>query len=389
MSSDKSNSDTDKKYKDAAKIIVKAGMMPFPITDTLIEILKFYLDDEDLEFIKAFKFKQSMTMDQLKSKLKNLSEEEIDRRAKKLAKKGFMFNQPSSKGFMVYRLMPIVMIGAFEYQFMQKLPDDEKERERIRKIAELYEKYMKEFAAKIQEGYDTIVPAFASQPPVDRTVPLYKTEDGTTIEINKSMEVGEQILPAQTVEEIINKFDDIAVGNCFCRQYRKMLGQPCKIDAPMEVCFTFGKSARHVIEQGFGRRVTKEEAIKIMKQAEEAGLVHKAFHNASDIYRDENSICNCCKCCCDTFNLWRMGAIPIINSTNYLSQVNQEICIGCGTCVERCPMDAISLNDDDKAQVNSDRCIGCGVCAHFCPEHAITLLEGLRKVFIPPPKIKS
>ncbi|MHA1233050.1 MAG: ATP-binding protein, partial [Candidatus Helarchaeota archaeon] len=159
--------------------------------------------------------------------------------------------------------------------------------------------------------------------------------------------------------------------------------------APMEVCFTFGKSARHVIEQGFGRRVTKEEAIKIMKQAEEAGLVHKAFHNASDIYRDENSICNCCKCCCDTFNLWRMGAIPIINSTNYLSQVNQEICIGCGTCVERCPMDAISLNDDDKAQVNSDRCIGCGVCAHFCPEHAITLLEGLRKVFIPPPKIKS
>ncbi|MHA1230603.1 MAG: hypothetical protein ACTSPQ_08155, partial [Candidatus Helarchaeota archaeon] len=267
MSSDKSNSDTDKKYKDAAKIIVKAGMMPFPITDTLIEILKFYLDDEDLEFIKAFKFKQSMTMDQLKSKLKNLSEEEIDRRAKKLAKKGFMFNQPSSKGFMVYRLMPIVMIGAFEYQFMQKLPDDEKERERIRKIAELYEKYMKEFAAKIQEGYDTIVPAFASQPPVDRTVPLYKTEDGTTIEINKSMEVGEQILPAQTVEEIINKFDDIAVGNCFCRQYRKMLGQPCKIDAPMEVCFTFGKSARHVIEQGFGRRVTKEEAIKIMKQA--------------------------------------------------------------------------------------------------------------------------
>ncbi|MHA1249916.1 MAG: 4Fe-4S binding protein [Candidatus Helarchaeota archaeon] len=84
-----------------------------------------------------------------------------------------------------------------------------------------------------------------------------------------------------------------------------------------------------------------------------------------------------------------MGAIPIINSTNYLSQVNQEICIGCGTCVERCPMDAISLNDDDKAQVNSDRCIGCGVCAHFCPEHAITLLEGLRKVFIPPPKIKS
>ncbi len=377
------------KYRKAARTIIKAGVMPFPLTDTFIEILRYYLDEEDLEFIKAFKLKQSLTMDQLKKKLKDLSEEEIDRRARKLAKKGFIFNQPSSKGFMVYRLMPIVMIGAFEYQFMQNLPETEEELERVRKIAALYEKLLEELANRVQEGYNDLLPVFEKQPPLDRTVPILKDKEGKTIEIDKTIAAEEQVLPAQSVEEIINKFDDIAVGNCFCRQYRKMLGQPCKINAPMETCFTFGKSARHVIQQGFARRVTKEEALKILKEAEDAGLIHKAFHNASDIHRDENSICNCCPCCCDIFNLWRIGATPIVTATNYLSQVNQEICVGCGTCTERCPMEAIALNDNNKAEVDENRCIGCGVCAHFCPEGAITLKEGMRRVFIPPPRLKT
>ncbi|MHA1301486.1 MAG: ATP-binding protein [Candidatus Helarchaeota archaeon] len=378
------------KIKKAAKIIAGTGMVPFPITDTFIEILKFYLDEEDIELIKAFKVKKSMTMDQLKKKLKDLDEAEIDRRANKLAKKGFIFNQPSSKGFMVYRLLPIVMIGAFEYTYMPNLPDDKKKLEELKRLAKLYDKFMiEDLAGSIQKNYDNFLPAFKQQPPVDRTIPLFKNKEGKTIEINKSMDVEEQVLPAQTVEEIIEKFDDIAVGNCFCRQYRKMLGEPCKINAPMETCFTFGKSARHVIQQGFARRVSKEEALKILKEAEDAGLVHKAFHNKSDINQIENSICNCCKCCCDTFNLWKMGAFPMVNSTNYLSQVNKELCVGCGTCEEKCPTGAIAVGSDNIADVNGELCIGCGICAHFCPENAISLKEGMRKVFVPPPRIKK
>ena len=114
-----------KKINKAAKIILSAGMMPFPPTDTFIEILKFYLDEEDMDFIKAFKTKKSMTMEQLQKKLPDLSEEEIDKKAAKLAKKGFIFNQPSSSGLMVYRLLPIVAIGAFEYTYMPDLPKDE------------------------------------------------------------------------------------------------------------------------------------------------------------------------------------------------------------------------------------------------------------------------
>jgi len=250
---------------------------------------------------------------------------------------------------------------------------------------------MEELRDKIQDGYDNILPIFKAQPATDRTIPLYDNVNGGVIDvmINKMVAVEEQIVPAQTVEEIINKFDDIAVGNCFCRNYSQMLQDPCKINAPSEVCFTFGKSARHTITQGFARKVTKEEALKILKQAEDAGLVHKAFHNGSDLKRDENSICNCCKCCCDTFKLWRNGALPMTNSTNFLSIINEAECIGCGTCVEKCPVDAIKLNSDNIAERNADYCIGCGICAHFCPQNAIALKKGMRKVFVPPPRLRS
>ena len=328
-------------------------------------------------------------MDELKAKLKDLSEEEIQQQADSIAKKGFMFNQPSSKGFMVYRLMPIVMIGAFEYQFMQELPKDEAGIQRLKEISELYQELMKELGVAVQKNYDSITSAFAKTPSFDRTVPLHETAEGKTIKIDKTIGAEEQILPSQTVEEIINKYDDIAVGNCFCRQYREMLGETFDIGISAEVCFMFGKSARHVIQQGFARPVTKEEAMEIMKKVEAAGLVHKAFHNKSDITQEENSICNCHPAYCDSFRLNREGAFPILNTAFYLSQIDIDACIGCGICVEKCPMTAISLDADNKAVIDESHCIGCGLCAHFCPEDAVSLKEGQRRIFIPPTRLTA
>ena len=58
-------------------------------------------------------------------------------------------------------------------------------------------------------------------------------------------------------------------------------------------------------------------------------------------------------------------------------------------CLEVCPMDAIDL-EETTALVNEERCIGCGVCANNCPEDAIELQRtGLRKVFIPAPKVST
>ncbi len=72
-----------------------------------------------------------------------------------------------------------------------------------------------------------------------------------------------------------------------------------------------------------------------------------------------------------------------------IAKINKDKCIGCGTCVERCPIDIIELNDDSKAVRTEDYCIGCGLCARFCPEGAISLKKGLRRVFVPPPRLNN
>ena len=378
------------KYKKAAGVICKQGMVEFQLSDTAIAIVASVVGDNDdeLDLIYAFREKPSQTVDQLVES-SGFSIEKVEQLATSLAKKGLIFNQPSSAGIMVYRLLPFMLVGVMEYKFMVELTGSREERE----LAELFEKLLQELRGQIQDNYDALSPLFNTAPAVDRTVPTRITEDGKAIQIipvNKSLEATEEfVLPSQTVEEIINKFDDIAVGYCFCRQRRSLLGEPCGTEAPTLNCFTFGKSARHTAAQGFARKVTREEALKIMKEAEDAGLIHKAFHPGAKESKPETSICNCCKDCCDTLELWRSGTLPLINSTYHLSVIDLESCTGCGTCVEWCPTDAIILNAEGLAQRDESACLGCGVCSRFCPEGAISLKEGLRRVFIMPPRLRK
>ncbi|UCF92289.1 MAG: 4Fe-4S binding protein [Desulfobacterales bacterium] len=379
----------EEKFKKAAGVICKQGMVQFPLSDTAIAIIKSAVGDneEELDLIYAFREKPSQTADQLVES-SGFSEEKIEQLATSLAKKGLIFNQPSSAGVMVYRLLPLMLVGLMEYKFMVDLTGSREEKE----LAGLFEKLLEELRNQTQDNYDTLLPLFQTAPAVDRTVPARRTEDGKPIKIipvDKALDVAEEfVLPSQAVQDIINKFDDIAVGRCFCRQRRSLLEDDCRTAAPTLNCFTFGKSARHTTAQGFARKVTKEEALKIMQAAEQAGLIHKAFHPGSRESTPETSICNCCKDCCDIFQLWRNGTLPLINSTYHLSVINEEACTGCGTCLEWCPTDAITLNAAGVAQRDESACLGCGVCSRFCPEEAISLQEGLRKVFIMPPRLR-
>jgi len=382
------NLSLDEKLKKATGVVCKQGMFPFPLSETAISIVKHVVAEEaELDLICAFKDVSSQTMDQLKES-SGFSEETIEKLTTSLAKTGLIFNQPSSSGMMIYRLLPLVMIGLMEYKFMTKLTGNDEERE----LAELFEKLLMELRDEIQSNYTALEPLFASAPPVDRTVPGRQTDDGKNINIikvDRTIDMPEDfVLPSQTVDDIIEKFDDIAVGYCFCRQRRSLLGGECATTAPTLNCFSFGKSARHTSAQGFAQKISKEEARIIMKEAEAAGLIHKAFHPGSRETSPETSICNCCKDCCDTFGLWRKGALPLINSTYYLSMIDKETCTGCGTCVDWCPTDAIALDDNGLAERDENACIGCGVCARFCPDEAISLKEGLRRVFVLPPRLR-
>jgi ferredoxin len=377
------------KFRQAAGVICKQGIFPFPVNETTLTIIKEVVGEteDELDLIISLQHKASQTLEELVQS-SGFSTEKIERLATSLAKKGLIFNQPNSAGKMVYRILPLMLVGVLEYKFMGKLKWDDKER----KLARLFQHLMDQVRENIQANYDHMIPIFKASPPVERTVPARSTEVGGDIKIiplDQALEVPDEfILPSQSVEDIINKFDEIAVGHCFCQQRRMLLGNPCDLNAPMENCFTFGKSARHTVAQGFSRMVSKEEALQIMKEAEATGLVHKAFHPVSNETRPETSICNCCKDCCDTLNLWREGAFPLINSTYYISIIDPELCSGCGTCVDRCPTDAINLNEHHIAQRDAAACFGCGICARFCPEGAISLKEGFRKVTILPPRLR-
>ena len=380
----------DEKFKKAAGVICKQGMVQFPLSDTAVAIVVAVVGDneEELDLIYAFRDKPSQTADQLVES-SGFAADRVEQLATSLARKGLVFNQPSSAGVMIYRLLPLMLVGVMEYKFMVPLTGSQEEKE----LARLFEKLLKELRSEIQGNYDALMPLFNQAPAVDRTVPTRTSEDGSPVKIipvDRSLEVSEEfILPSQTVEDIISKFDDIAVGYCFCRQRRSLLGDACDTSAPTLNCFTFGKSARHTAAQGFAKKMTKQEALKIMQEAEAAGLIHKAFHPGSRESSPETSICNCCKDCCDTLELWRSGTLPMINSTYHLAVIDGETCTGCGTCVEWCPTDAIVLNAEDVAQRDENACLGCGVCSRFCPEEAISLQEGLHRVFVLPPKLRQ
>ncbi|MHA2123121.1 MAG: ATP-binding protein, partial [Promethearchaeota archaeon] len=152
-------------------------------------------------------------------------------------------------------------------------------------------------------------------------------------------------------------------------------------------CFTFGKSARHTAKHGFARLISKEEALDLLARIRDDGLVHKVMHLRANPELREDAICNCCPDCCPQGGGFMVQ--PTANYTNYLAQVNPELCSGCGTCVENCHEMIMELNNDGVAEPDQDSCIGCGVCAYFCPENAISMVKTpLRIVRIMPPRHK-
>ncbi|MBI9076515.1 MAG: 4Fe-4S binding protein [Desulfatibacillum sp.] len=375
--------DLNDKYLQVVDAINKAGGTPPPTTPTLIELIKEVIREDETDFIMAFGEQKSQTMEQLKAST-GLSEDEINAKVEALAKRGVIFNQPNSKGMMVFRLLPLFNVGIFEYMFMKKLEVTPQ----TKHIADLFTKMFDEQRELVKANYEDVVKMVKLFPAVDRTIP-YTTNQSSgksiSIEINQSLgEMKETKMPFQDVKDIIEKFDDIAVGHCFCRHHKDMTGDPCKQTDSRENCFTFGKSARHTANQDFARMVSKEEALAILTKAEEDGLVHKAYHPGFDSSRDETSVCSCCSCCCG--NAHGVTIAGTANEAWFMAVVDKELCVGCGDCIEKCSSRALSMGDDDSPVLDKDLCIGCGVCAHFCPENAIGLVQSRRMVYTTPPR---
>ncbi|MBY8983883.1 MAG: 4Fe-4S binding protein [Candidatus Lokiarchaeota archaeon] len=357
----------DKLWNGVAKNIVKAGVFPVAISNSLIEILQELLTEEQAKFVLVFK-KSSMTLEQIKQET-DMDEDSILQMLETLMYNGIIIGAMSrSAKVMVYRLMG-PFPGIFEYTNLRGETD-----EKHVKLAKLFEKMHSERNEMTPEIYEAMKETFKTMPPTDRTLP-----------VEKEVEVGtESVMPFEDVSKYIEEYDDIALAHCYCRHHKDLVNDPCKLGASKQNCFLLDKSAVFAIEKEFGRRISKEEALNILREAEDQGLVHKVFHVHSDVNRGIEAICNCCKCCCGIIGMYRGGAMPLHTVSSYLAEVDEELCVGCGTCLEMCPMETIYAKDNI-AIVDIDKCIGCGVCAHHCPEEAIHLKRtGPRDVIIPP-----
>ena len=194
------------KFEHVASVICKQGMVPFPVSDTAVAIVKKVVGEveEELDLICAFRDAPSQTLDQLRVS-SGMRAETIQKLAACLAGKGLIFNQPNSSGIMVYRILPLMMVGLMEYKFMVELKGSKEEKE----LAVLFETILSELKEQTQSNFTRLKPVFETAPPLDRTIPTRKTEDGKEIKV---LPIGQPIgmadefvLPSQTVEEIMTQ----------------------------------------------------------------------------------------------------------------------------------------------------------------------------------------
>jgi Pyruvate/2-oxoacid:ferredoxin oxidoreductase delta subunit len=228
------------------------------------------------------------------------------------------------------------MLGIYEFQLGRM--DSE--------MAGMYEQYFEE----------AFLTSTAAVDPLMRSIP-----------VNRSLEVLHPVTTYEDSRAIVKSKKFIALAKCICRVQQGLLDKSC--DKPVEVCLLFESWGQHYIDLGMARRITTEEALKVLDESEEAGLVTQPAND-----QNPGGLCNCCgECCAILRGLNKLPRPAEAVISNYFAVVKPELCTGCETCLERCQMGAIALNDEAIAEINLDRCIGCGLCVTTCADEALHL----------------
>jgi ferredoxin len=177
----------------------------------------------------------------------------------------------------------------------------------------------------------------------------------------------EHVIPYKQARALIlQNPEHIVALNCPCRSARE---NPC---LPLDVCLVVGEPFASFVSEHHPdktRWITQAEAVDILKAEDERGHVHHAFFKEAMLGRFY-AICNCCSCCCGAIHAHQHGT-PMLASSGFVSQVDADLCISCGTCETYCQFEALSF--DGMAVVNEAKCMGCGVCVSKCTEGALSL----------------
>lgn len=305
----------------------------FPPTESGVEIriLKRLFSSDEAELAKYLKPKPEPAA--VIAERSGMSEQEVGPMLERMARKGLIFSIEMKDRPPAYMGAQFV-VGIWEYHV------NDLDEEFVRDM----EEYMPVLA---KEAFDHVPPL--------RTIP-----------VGKSIDAGMEVLSYESAEQLVRNQKKFLVAPCICRREHQLKGAGC--GKLMEACLVFGWGADYYERNGLGRVITMEETLDILQKADEEGLVLQPS-NAQEIV----NICCCCGDCCQILvNLKRHPFPAAMVSSPFLARIDPETCIGCETCLERCQMEALRI-EDEHAVLNADRCIGCGLCVSTCPSGALTL----------------
>ena len=195
------------------------------------------------------------------------------------------------------------------------------------------------------------------------------------------------VLDWERATQVIEESRALAVALCYCRHKQEHLGKRC--DAPMDTCLSANAGAEFIIRREFGRPVEKSEAMDILFEARDSGLVQIA----DNVQNQPTYICNCCGCCCGQLSAINDYDLPAVNPSGFRAAPDLEHCKGCSRCSRACPVGAVTMapkrvtarrKNDLEPRVDVDRCIGCGVCVAACGKnHAMHMERRPQRPHVP------
>ncbi len=268
-----------------------------------------------------------------------LSREQVEEMLSGMEKKGIIFAKEVD-GVWQYALHPLI-IGMYEMQLDRVNPG--------------FYLDLREYVTKIW-GIEYLTSAI----PQMRVIP-----------VEKSVTAEHNIATYDEVRNIIeNTKMGISIAECICRKAKNLVGEPCKATDLKEACLGFQEFGEMYSRNGWGRPISKEEALARVDQAEKEGLVIQPSNE-----KDPQFICMCCGCCCGILEIMRTMPRPAdFAASNYYVTLDTESCNGCGKCVRRCQMGAFEIKDK-KAILDVGKCIGCGLCVTTCKTESLKLVK--------------
>jgi len=161
------------------------------------------------------------------------------------------------------------------------------------------------------------------------------------IPVEEAIPANCESLPVEHLSHWLKKYEgQIGVGICSCRKQQRVRGEGSG-DIEQYWCIGVGDFADYCRETGMGHDISYEEALEILKKAEEKGYVHQITN-----IDGENKIfglCNCAVGVCNALRTSQLFNTPNMSRSAYVSEIDEEKCVACGKCVEVCPAGAVRL----------------------------------------------